>query len=238
MLDISTILQYPLKADQYVPTDCSALKKIIVLHHTAGGHNPYAVVDYWNSTAERVGTPFVIGGTPAIAGQKPDAAKKTWADGSIVQCFSSKYYDYHIYMAQPANKIDAKYKTFAHDMDIAKQAIGIEICNWGFLTQKDGKFYSYTNQEVPAADIIEYPTAYRGSKFYHKYTDAQVAAVCELVTYLCDKYGIPKDYNDDIFEINERALSGQPGIYTHSSFRSDKADIHPQPNLIAALKNL
>ena len=41
-----------------------------------------------------------------------------------------------------------------------------------------------------------------------------------------------------MWDISENALSGQPGIFTHTSVRSDKTDCHPQPELVRMLIEL
>lgn len=238
MLDISTILQYKFPTDQYLAKDCGAIKKQLVFHHTAGGPSPYAVFDYWKITPEKVATPFVIAGASPFAGQKPDIEKRTWADGTIMQGYSSKYVGYHLGIAKSDNKIEKKYMTAQHDTFLAERTIGIEICNWGFLTYKNGKFYNYTGKEVPEAEVIVYDTPYRGGKFYHKYTDAQVQSTKDLAIYLCDRYGIPKTYNENMWDIDYNLIKGNPGMGTHSSYKTTKADIHPQPNMITALKSM
>ena len=40
------------------------------------------------------------------------------------------------------------------------------------------------------------------------------------------------------FELNTDALAGKPGIWSHTSVRKDKFDVHPQDELIAMLKSL
>jgi hypothetical protein len=40
------------------------------------------------------------------------------------------------------------------------------------------------------------------------------------------------------FEYNSLTMNGYPGIWSHSSIRSDKDDASPQPNLISMLKSL
>lgn len=76
-LRLDEIIQYPLSEGQYIREKTE--KNQIVLHHTASGRNPYAVINYWNQTREKVATCVVIGG-----------------DGSIVQCFASEYWAGHI----------------------------------------------------------------------------------------------------------------------------------------------
>jgi len=39
-----------------------------------------------------------------------------------------------------------------------------------------------------------------------------------------------------MWNLNNSALEGTPGIWTHVSFRPDKSDCHPQLSLIKLLK--
>jgi hypothetical protein len=41
-----------------------------------------------------------------------------------------------------------------------------------------------------------------------------------------------------MWDLSNDALAGKKGVYTHVSFRTDKSDMHPQPELIEMLKNL
>ena len=40
------------------------------------------------------------------------------------------------------------------------------------------------------------------------------------------------------FELNQNALDGYPGIWSHSNVRIDKSDVFPQPELINLLKSI
>ena len=52
-----------------------------------------------------------------------------------------------------------------------------------------------------------------------------------------DRYNIPLEYNQDMWDVSINALKGAPGIWTHVSYRSDKSDCHPQPELIEMLQS-
>ena len=41
-----------------------------------------------------------------------------------------------------------------------------------------------------------------------------------------------------MWDISDKALAGEAGVWTHVSFRTDKSDCHPQPELIQMLKSL
>lgn len=232
-LDIGKIIQYPLNIGQYTSMDTSSKKCQIYLHHTAGGPNPYGVVDYWNYNSEKVATPFIIAGYHV-----KNKAGQLWKDGDIIQCFSSKNYAYHLNVSSKGNKAPSQYKTSANDQDLAERSIGIELCNYGYITRKGDQYFSYTGSQVSENNIITYNNRFKGNLYYERYTLGQISSLRELLIYLCDRYNIPRIYNDDIWGITERALKGEPGIYTHNSVRSDKSDVHPQPDLIEMLKTL
>jgi hypothetical protein len=122
--------------------------------------------------------------------------------------------------------------------NLDKTSIGIEICNWGQLTEKNGKFYTYVNTEVPSNQVMVLDTPYKGYKYWHNYTEAQIASVKELLLFWNDAYGIPLDYNEDIWGVTTRALKGEKGVFTHNSVRRDKVDVYPHPGLVSMLKSI
>jgi N-acetyl-anhydromuramyl-L-alanine amidase AmpD len=213
-LDISKIKQARLKESQFFAE--LSLKTQIYLHHTAGGGNAEAVSRYWNGNTERIATAFIIG-----------------ADGLIVQCFSSKHWSWHLGVGQKEFKAQGvPYK------NLNKTSVGIEVCNWGYLKEKNGHFYNYVNARVPDSMVTTLETPYKGYKHWYKYTDAQIESTRQLLVYLCETYDIPKDYRSEIFGLDKEAFKGTPGIYTHNSVRKDKSDIYPCPRMIEMLKNL
>lgn len=227
-LDITKINQEELTVDQYFKEDCSSLKKQIVIHFTAGSESAANTIHGWQFKPERVGTAFVI-----------SRGTKTEKDGEIFQAFGSKYWAFHIAFSKNTNKVPVKYHNFDLEKNIAKSSIGIEICNWGGLIKdKDGNFRNYINGIVPANEVVELDSVWRGFKYFHSYTDSQITSLKELIIYLCDKYNIPKKFNSDMFDINLRALNGEAGIFTHVSYRSDKADSSKQSKLIKMLKEI
>ena len=223
-LDINNIVRVPFPDNQFIKEVTA--KKQIYLHHTAGNSSGVATASYWAKTNERVATAFIISGKV-----KPNEKEK---NGSIVQCFGSKYWGYHLGL-QKERFIENKLPYISLD----KISVGIEVCNWGYVNkQADGTFKNYVGGLVDKADVIELEKPYKNHKFWHNYTDEQINNLKELLLYLCDKYGIDKSYNEDIWGINLRALKGESGIYTHNSIRKDKSDIYPHPKMIEMLKSL
>ena len=197
-------------------------KKQIYIHHTAGNSNGEQVFVGWASNTERIAT------CVSISGKGKDSI-----DGQIIQGFSSKYWAYHLGLKQETfTAAGVKYQS------IDKISIGIEICSWGQLTLKDGKYFNYVNREVPASEVCTLEKPYKGHKYYHNYTDAQIESVKELLILWGKKYNIPLTYNEDIWDISPRALKGDAGVFTHNSVRKDKVDIYPHPKMIEMLKSL
>jgi hypothetical protein len=90
--------------------------------------------------------------------------------------------------------------------------------------------------EIPADQVTELDKPYKGYKLWHSYTDEQIASIKDLLILWSTKYGIPLEYNEDIWAVTKRALKNEPGVYTHNSVRPDKADVYPK--LIAMLQSL
>jgi N-acetyl-anhydromuramyl-L-alanine amidase AmpD len=213
-LDIEKIVQSRLSDDQYFQDIHK--KKQIYLHHTAGGGNAVAVAKYFQQKEGRVATAFVIGDK-----------------GAIVQLFSSKHWAYHLGLKPEVfaeNGVDYR--------SLDKISIGIEICNYGPLTKRNGYYYNYVGGKVDYTQVTILSKKYKGHMYWQKYTDEQIESTRQLLVYLCDTYGISKEYNESIFDIDKRALNSENGIFTHNSVRHDKSDIYPCPRMIEMLKNL
>lgn len=191
-------------------------KSQVYLHHTAGGGDARSVSRFWNSNKSKIATAFVIG-----------------ERGEIVQCFSSKHWAWHLGVGSQIFK--DKNIPFR---DLNKTSIGIELTNWGFLKQVNGKFYNYVNRVIPSSMVTELDEPFKGHKFWYRYTDEQIESTKKLVTYLSETYDIPMDYRSEIWDIDIQALKNEKGIYTHNSVRKDKSDVYPCPRLIKMLQSL
>ena len=213
-LDIAKIVQSRLSDDQYFQDIHK--KTQIYLHHTAGGGNAVLVAKYFQQKEGRVATAFVIGDK-----------------GTIVQLFSSKHWAYHLGLKP---EVFAEMGVTYRSLD--KISIGIEICNYGPLTKRNGYYYNYVGGKVDYTQVTILDKKYKGHIYWQRYTDEQIESTRQLLVYLCDTYGISKEYNESIFDIDKRALKSENGIFTHNSVRHDKSDIYPCPRMIEMLKNL
>jgi N-acetyl-anhydromuramyl-L-alanine amidase AmpD len=184
-------------------------KKQIVLHHTVSNGNANNVISAWKKTPSRVGTAFIIDG-----------------EGIIHQCFSSAHWAHHLGTKLKQNKL------------LNQQSIAIEICSWGGLKKVGQKYYSTFGIELKENEVLNYNKTIRGFQYFQKYKPKQLESLKLLVQYLCEKYAITPKLNSDIWDINQQALSGIRGIFTHVSYRKDKSDCHPQLELRNLLNNL
>lgn len=186
-------------------------KRQIVLHHTASGDIVQNVVHGWQISTVKVGTAYLID-----------------RSGQIFKTFEDNAWAWHLGMQHPRNTI------------ANQQSIGIELTNWGYLTKVGDKFFNYVNREVPQSGVITYTIPFKSCRYFQAYTPAQIAAFRELILMLAEKYNIPTHYQgyDNLFKLSNKAIRGQKGIFTHNSYRLDKTDLHPQPEIIEMLKNL
>lgn len=206
----------------------SSVKKQIVLHHTVSGPGVDGDINWWKTTPARIATHYIID-----------------RNGVIYQLFDDPYWGYHLGLKQSHfQKAGISYRNL--DM----QSIGIELDSWGPLKKApDGKFYpvkwengKYAADTKKAAVIYPYEycsgSSYKGHQYYERYTDKQIYSLKELLRYLCAKHTIPPNYTNDIWSVYPKALKGEPGIFSHTSYRADKSDAHPQVELVNMLKSL
>lgn len=191
-------------------------KSQIYLHHTAGGPSGEKTFDFWGLDPVKVATCVAIS-----------------TDGTIVQGFPSDRWAYHLGMK--SSHFSSMRVPF---MPLDKMSIGIEVCNYGPLTWKDGKFLTYVNSVLPENQVIMLPKPFKGYQYWQHYTIPQIDSIVQLLKLWNTRYGIPLTYNDDIWDVTSRAFKGEAGVYTHNSVRRDKADVYPHPLLIEALKSL
>ena len=203
-------------------------KNMIFLHHTAGGPHARNDIAWWNNSdsGKGVGTSYLI----------------SRDDGNQVhECFDPKYWAYHLGVGSNGN---------SHALD--KQSIGIELCAYGGLKKKDGKFYAWPpldekfipkfETEIPLDEVISLKSEFRGYKYYQKYTDTQIQSLEKLIETLVDKFGINIQSGFDMswFDYNS-SLVKKPidGIWTHTNVRkTGKWDLYPDPRIIGMLRRL
>ena len=199
-------------------------KEYVFLHHTAGWHNPYRVIDNW-ATDNRgaIATEFVLGGQ-SIKGND------TIYDGEMVQAFPEGGYGWHL------GKNGSQH--------MHTHSVGIEVCNFGYVV--NGKAYQGTT--VVESEQVVLPKEFRGHKVWHRYSDAQIEALHKWILWIAERdsidvrAGLPalvKEKGADAFEFNSDAYYGKvKGLWTHTNTRKDKVDMFPQQELLDMLVSL
>ena len=220
-----------LDKDEYV-RDYGKIEPLgFFIHHTAGWDNPFNTVNNWNRDKRgRVATQYCIGGTNV-------KGKEAKYDGVVVECFPNNYLGWHL------GKVG--------NFKISKMSGGVELNNFGYLTKKGDKYYTYVNTEVKPEFVCDLGYKFRGHQYWHAYSDKQIESLRLLILHLKDIYpkmdlvnGLPKLLKEgvhpkDAFEFNLDAYNAkQFGLWTHTNVRKDKFDCFPQPELVEMLKNL
>ncbi len=198
-------------------------KKTFVIHYSSGWDNARGMYNGWaKDKLGRVSTAYGIEDK-----------------GEIYRGFdASKNYGFAIYVQSPNNHLPnslKQFKTKKHDKVLNSQAIQVEVCNWGWLREKGNKFYSWTGIEIAGEKTVYYPDGYRGQHIFERITQDEINALQTLIMYHAIADDLRLKYNPDMWDISERAIRGAEGIWSHTSYRTDKFDIHPQAELVSML---
>jgi len=189
-------------------------KTSIFLHHTCGltAEGAWA---WWNETPERVGTPFIVD-----------------RNGKIIECFNPKIWAFHLGISGDDNY---------HE----KHSVNIELVSGGglYLDKGEFRFYPlYPNKlyytVIPKEDVYEFDKPWRGFKYYHKYTEAQIEALKGLICLILKDFPTIEIQFPlgDFWEYKpEVIIDHLKGLWSHSTVRPDKSDIFPYPPLIEML---
>jgi hypothetical protein len=216
---------YHLPPGQYVNKETS--KEYIMLHHTAGRHNPYRTVDGWaKDNRGRVGTNYVIGGIS-------QDGKNTQYDGKVIRAINDEYYGWHI----------GRGGSFY----MKEHSISIEICSAGGLKKKNGVWKTWFGETVESKQVYELDEPFRGFHAFQVYSDEQLKSLRALLIHLSEKHGINIKEgmgdmlrkNQEAFEFNKDIYDGKVfGLINHTNCRTDKSDMFPQPELIDMILSL
>ena len=136
--------------------------------------------------------------------------------GRIYEMFPDTMWSYHLGSG-----------TVGGNGAMSKQAIGIEISNYGPLKLSgDSLVDAYKNEYCKKSETdYYYEQNFRGYEYYASMTDVQVAAVAALVKYLGRKHDIPMNFKpDDALFASDAEAKAFKGIFYHTNVRKDKFD--------------
>ena len=102
------------------------------------------------------------------------------------------------------------------------------------------------NNIVKMEKGYRYVNKFNVQERFQKYTPEQISTVKSLIIDLKTKFNIPvylnkTNYKELFPKANRKsnmAMEGQPGIYTHCSYRTDKSDILPQKEILEMLMEI
>ena len=216
---------YHLPPAQFINKETS--KKYIMIHHTAGRHNPYRVIDHWaKDNRGRVGTNYVIGGIS-------QDGKDTQYDGKILRAINDEYYGWHI---GPGGSFYMK-----------EHSLSIEICSGGGLKKENGVWKTWFGETVESNQVCELEEPFSGYHAFQAYSDEQLKSLRALLIHLSEKHGISLQIgmqemmkkNQNAFEFNKDIYEGRvKGLINHTNVRVGKSDTFPQPQLIDLILSL
>lgn len=192
-------------------------KERIVLHYTAGQLR--SDLGALTQNEKHISVAFVIA-----------------RNGIIYQLFSSKFWSGHI-----GKGIGNTNTGNAQD----KVTIGIELSNYGYLTEKNGNLETYYSRQkdnngnpgpidvycslTDKAAYTKISAPFRGQSYYSSFGDMQYDSLIILLRYLTAQYNIPRKFLPEAqrFEATEKVLQFK-GIVSHINYRTDgKWDIGP-----------
>lgn len=220
-MDINYLKDFP--ESKYYKDVCD--KKQIVLHHTVSDpNNSRSDIEWWKSNNDHICTPFIIN-----------------YDGEITQLYSSKYWSHHLGITRDFLREYGIGDYATRNVKLNKESIGIELDSWGGLIKvSDNKYKNAYNNIITLNDdeVQYFELGFRGYHYFQKYSVKQIKSLESLLIYLCDKYGISKVVDDNIWSVSDKAINSVNGIYAHVSYREDKNDIMPQPEILEMLIKL
>ena len=92
----------------------------------------------------------------------------------VVECFPDAAWAYHL------GKNNSRL--------LHPHSIGIEICNYGWLKERGGKFYTYVNSVLPDDQVCDLGFTFRSYRYFHKYTEAQIESVQRLLQEISQRH--------------------------------------------------
>ena len=190
-------------------------KSQIFIHFTAGRPSAKNCISGWNADESKIATAFIIDGDTGIP----------------YQAFNPDFWGWHLGIKNTNGRLD-------------KSSVGIEICSFGPLKEKGGKFYAWPKDfttEVAKENVYTLDKDFRGFKHFFAYTEEQLVSLEKLICFLVERYNIKvqSGFDESWFDYKEDVINKTlPGIWTHVNVRKDKTDSYPDTRLIELLNRI
>lgn len=229
------VIKVPFSEDLYFPEVTK--KTQIALHHTVS--DPFSHIGdkaTWEQDKSRIATSNIL----------------TY-NGDIFNLFSTRHWAHHLGVKIGDLK-KLGFKDFAiRNQMLNKSSIAIEIDSWGGLVKGNGEVMKFGTKAVSTIKGVLYNVygrpidkrlevieiSWRGFHYFQKYSDEQLATLEELLPLQMKANGIPSyGLKNGDFGVSMEALSGVPGIWSHSNYRADKSDLYPDERLVKLLNRI
>lgn len=134
-------------------------------------------------------------------------------DGTVYECFDPGLWAYHL---------------GASIQSLEERSIGIELANWGGLTEDGSKYLTWSGVAVPKAQVYDHGRSWRGYRYYEAYPKAQLDAAIALAAHLVERFGIDPDVAPaQLGPADVARFRKFRGVVAHHHVRADKSDISP-----------
>lgn len=148
-------------------------------------------------------------------------------------------YDRPAYVIRRDGSIEATPLGYGHTLAMENVGPVVQYGGQWFpaLPFQDGRY-----GRIAGADPIRVPyefcscKPYHGCQHYEYVTDKQLATLRDVIVRWLSEFHISYPYDNQLGAISPRAQAGKSGIYFASSFDPDRADIHPQKEIIDIIK--
>lgn len=214
-------------------------KNTIFLHNTNGSSRPDWRIGNWEKRyakdlsgfhiLEPSGKPRQLKvGSHYVIGRKSSSTGADIWDGKVLRAIDDKY------------SIDHLDINSANSTELNHCSISVEICNYGHLNYKNGRFFNSVNKLVNDSDVVELGDSFRGYRYWEKYTDKQLDSLRKLILYLKNKHDIQIDsniYDRSWFDYSDLWFN-LGGLRNYSQVNRDVFGISPQIELIQMLNSL
>ena len=183
--------------------------EMIVMHYTASGSTA-GVVSWFMNPNSKVSAHYIVG-----------------RDGEIVQVVKDECRAHHAGqgpMPGQSEEIGERRRKRNRIIQPNSRALGIEMVNWGPLTKRGDKYYTWMDNECPGEVV------FKNGTYWQAYTEPQLASVIRLVTHLCKKHNVPAQYpplGPGTFDPDDKTLAAFKGILGHSALDNQKSDPGP-----------
>ena len=164
-------------------------------------------------------------------------------EGSLEEYYSSPQfrYDHPAYVIRRDGTLESTPCGYGHVVAIENYGAVVNHNGlWMPATRNSEGRYAAATEDIRCAVRVPYEfcscNPYCGCQHYEYVGDKQLAKLKEVLLRWLSEDRIRYPYDNQLGTICPRAVAGKSGIYFASSFDKNRADIHPQKEIIDIIK--